>query len=161
MMKTIRFVLTILALIAQPARADPYEDAIAAVERGDYETAAGILKGFAEQGNPGAQAALALLYDMGHGVPQDSAEAVRWYRLAAAQGDKSARYNLAGMYDAGVGVAADPLRAYLWFDLSVAAGNKEAAAERDEVAKKLSAEQTAQAQAMAAACTKNAPKLCD
>ena len=33
------------------------------------------------------------------GVPEDKAEAVRWYRLAAEQGHASAQYNLGVMYD--------------------------------------------------------------
>ena len=39
------------------------------------------------------------MYDEGRGVPQDDAEAVRWYRRAAAQGNATARFNLEGMYD--------------------------------------------------------------
>ena len=34
------------------------------------------------------------MYGAGRGVPQDDAEAVRWYRLAAEQGEASAQYNL-------------------------------------------------------------------
>jgi TPR repeat protein len=30
------------------------------------------------------------MYHFGHGVPQDYATALRWYRLAAAQGDADA-----------------------------------------------------------------------
>ena len=41
-----------------------------------------------------AQYNLGFLYDNGWGVPEDDAEAVRWYRLAADQGDASAQYNL-------------------------------------------------------------------
>ena len=39
-----------------------------------------------------------VMYDNGRGVPQDDAEAVRWYRLAAEQGDAKAQYNLGEMY---------------------------------------------------------------
>ena len=34
------------------------------------------------------------MYDNGHGVPQDYAEARKWYRLAADQGGISAQYDL-------------------------------------------------------------------
>jgi hypothetical protein len=34
------------------------------------------------------------MYDNGEGVPQDDAEAVRWYRLAAAQGLARGQFNL-------------------------------------------------------------------
>ena len=40
----------------------------------------------AEQGDPDAQSILGNMYRLGRGVPQDEAEAVRWYRLAAEQG---------------------------------------------------------------------------
>ncbi|MGY3621020.1 hypothetical protein [Bradyrhizobium sp. USDA 10063] len=37
------------------------------------------------QGNPFAQAMLGLLYDKGHGVPQDFVLAYKWLNLAAAR----------------------------------------------------------------------------
>ena len=40
----------------------------------------------AEQGDAAAQHTLGIMYANGLGVPQDDAEAVRWYRLAAEQG---------------------------------------------------------------------------
>ena len=44
------------------------------------------------------------MYDLGVGVPQDDAEAVRWYRLAADQGYTLAQFYLEAMYRAGRGV---------------------------------------------------------
>ena len=44
----------------------------------------------AEQGDTRAQHSLGVMYAAGRGVPQDDAEAVRWYRLAAEQGDARA-----------------------------------------------------------------------
>ena len=41
----------------------------------------------AEQGDATAQYQLGFRYNIGQGAPQDDAEAVRWYRLAAEQGD--------------------------------------------------------------------------
>ena len=41
---------------------------------------------YAAQGNASAQFNLGVIYDQGRGVPQDYAEAIKWYRLAAAQG---------------------------------------------------------------------------
>ena len=38
------------------------------------------------------------MYANGEGVPEDHAEAVRWFRLAAEQGDAEAQYNLGLMY---------------------------------------------------------------
>ena len=44
----------------------------------------------AEQGDAEAQTSLGLMYDNGKGVPQDYAEAVKWYRKAAEQGHLAA-----------------------------------------------------------------------
>ncbi len=48
----------------------------------------------AEAGEAYAQATLGFMYRDGIGVPQDDAEAVRWYRLAADQGHAIAQYHL-------------------------------------------------------------------
>ena len=44
------------------------------------------LKSVAEQGDATAQSSLGYMYATGEGVPQNDAEAVRWYRMAAEQG---------------------------------------------------------------------------
>jgi len=41
------------------------------------------LRAKAEQGDVSAQFNLGVMYDDGEGVPQDYAEAIRWYRVAA------------------------------------------------------------------------------
>src|SRR5262245_54616914 len=101
----------LLALAAAgAARAGPFEDAVAARERGDYAAALRLSRPLAEQGDPGAQFMLGtMLYD-GLGVPQDFAEAFRWLRRAADQGDARAQSRVAGMYQSGRGVAQD----YSW-----------------------------------------------
>ena len=50
------------------------------------------------------------MYANGEGVPQDAAEAVRWFRLAAEQGYASAQYNLGVMYANGRGILKDAAR---------------------------------------------------
>jgi TPR repeat protein len=75
-------IILVLSLAA-PVAADPLEDAAAAHERGDYATALRLLRPLANQGNSGAQYNLGFMYYEGEGVPQDFAEAVKWYRLAA------------------------------------------------------------------------------
>ena len=56
----------------------------------NYTEAARWFRLAADQGNPGAQVKLALLYEAGKGVPQDNVQAHMWFNLAGAQGDKSA-----------------------------------------------------------------------
>lgn len=51
----------------------------------------------AEQSNAFGQHKLAVIYANGDGVPQDDAEALRRYRLAAAQHDAWGQYNLGVM----------------------------------------------------------------
>jgi Sel1 repeat len=64
-----------------------------------------LLRSLAEQGDATAQSRLGDMYEDGHGVPQDYAEAVLWYRRAADQGFKIAQWLLGTMYQTGYGVS--------------------------------------------------------
>ncbi len=66
--------------------ADAFDDGVVAFERGDYASAMRLFRLAANQGDPEAQISLGFMYAEGQGVPQDDAEAVRWYRKAAEQG---------------------------------------------------------------------------
>ena len=55
------------------------------------------------------------MYLNGWGVPEDDAEAVKWYRKAAEQGDADAQSNLGGMYANGWGVPEDDGEAVKWY----------------------------------------------
>jgi uncharacterized protein len=57
------------------------------------------------------------------GVPQNYAEALKWYRLAADQGNASAQNNLGGMYAAGRGPPQDYAEALKWYRLAANQGN--------------------------------------
>jgi hypothetical protein len=63
-----------------------FDEGVAAYDRGDYATALEEWLPIAEQGDGRAQLYLGTMFDIGLGVPQDYAEAVKWYRLAAEQG---------------------------------------------------------------------------
>lgn len=52
------------------------------------------LRSLAERGDAAAQFTLAAMCATGQGGPKDEAEAVRWYRAAAAQGDPDSQNNL-------------------------------------------------------------------
>ena len=69
-----------------------------------------------------AQVNLGVAYHEGQGVAQDSAEAVRWLRMAAEQADREAQSNLAMLYFNGQGVAQDYVEAYAWIATSEAQG---------------------------------------
>ena len=60
------------------------------------------------------------MYALGEEVPQDDAEAAKWYRLAAEQGDAFAQLELGIMYADGEGVAQDYVLSHMWFSLAAA-----------------------------------------
>ena len=62
-----------------------------------------------------AQFNLGVRYDTGEGVPQDYAEAVRWYRLAADQRHANVQINLGNRYANGEGVPQDYVQAHTWY----------------------------------------------
>jgi TPR repeat protein len=65
-----------------------------------------------------AQYNLGFQYASGRVVPQDIAEASRWYRLAAEQGHTGAQSNLGIAYYAGFGVPQDAVESVRWFRLA-------------------------------------------
>ncbi len=99
--------------------------------------------------SPSAQFYLGVMYDNGQGVPQDYAEAVKWYRLAAEQGYASAQNNLGAKYTMGEGVPQDYAQAHMWFNLAGAQGEIQAAENQDIVAKSMTPAQIAEAQKLA------------
>ena len=66
---------------------------------------------------------LGLRYGAGLGVPQDDAEAVRWWRLAADQGHVDAQNSLGFMYREGRGVPQDAAEAVRWYRLAADQGH--------------------------------------
>ncbi len=103
----------------------------------------------AQEGDANAQYNLGVMYDKGHGVPQDFAEAVRWFRLAAEQGDAGAQFNLAFMYSNGQGVPQNYVLAHKWLNLSAVEGDKQSEKARNEVEKRMPPAQIAEAQRLA------------
>ena len=89
-------------------------------------------------------------YGNGRGVPQDDAEAARWYRLAADQGDADAQFLLGVRYANGEGVPQDYVESHMWFNLSAAQSSGDdrdkSVKGRDSVAELMTSEQIAEAQ---------------
>ncbi len=125
------------------------QDGLAAYERGDYETAHELWLPLAEQGNVVAQNDLGLMYTKGEGVPQDYAEAVKWFRLAAEKGYDWAQNNLGDMYLGGRGVLQDHVQAHMWFNLAAAQGDTIAVKSLDLVTSQMSSKQLAEAERLA------------
>ena len=80
------------------------------------------LKIAAEQGDAEAQFFLGLSYAIGDDIPEDDAEAVRWYRLAAEQGHASAQEHLGMAYEHGRGVPQNNVEAVRWYRLAAEQG---------------------------------------
>ena len=124
----------------------------------DYAEAAKWTRKAADQGNADAQAGLGGLYYQGRGVPQDYAEALRLLRPLAERGNADAQIKLGIMYEDGNGVPQDYVQAHMWLNLAVAglpasetSIRNAAVIVRDGVAAKMTPDQIAQAQALAAA----------
>jgi len=99
-----------------------FQKGLTAARNGNYVTALREWKPLADQGNASAQYSLGVMYDKGHGVPQDDKTAVKWWKLAAKQGHTGAQYNLGLMYANGNGVSQDDKTAVKWWTLSAEEG---------------------------------------
>jgi TPR repeat protein len=84
----------LLFLSASSALAGPWEDGMAAYNRGDYVPAIHLFRPLAEQGNPKAQSVIGQMYRKGEGVARSSAHAYMWFSLAAKRGDARAKAEL-------------------------------------------------------------------
>ena len=104
------------------------------------------LRKAAEQGDVDAQFSLGFMYADGEGVPEDDAEAVRWYQKAAEQGHAEAQINLGVMYGTGEGVPEDQVLAYAWFSMAAAQGNESAKQGKEIVAATMTRTEIAEAQ---------------
>jgi hypothetical protein len=155
---------TALLLTAGTVWAGPLEDATAANKRGDNATALKTFQSLAAQGNAEAQNYLGQLYAHGQGVPQDYAQAREWYEKAAAQGHALAQNNLAELYYAGLGVPQDDVRAYMWVSLAAVHmkgdEQKQATENRDDVARRMTPAQIAEAKRLTQQCLTRKFKGC-
>ena len=115
--------VSLLTCAGGMAIAQDYDAGLKAAQAGDFQTALKEWKPLADQGHAYAQYNLGLMYANGYGVPEDDAEAVRWYRLAADQGHAGAQYNLGVMYASGRGVVEDDAEAARWYRLAADQGH--------------------------------------
>jgi TPR repeat protein len=161
MKKWILFVAIILLLCSSVARADDFDDAIDAYQKGNHDQAIDLFRLLATKGNAAAQDNLGVMYDKGKGVTQDYQEALKWYRLAAEQGYATAQNNLGVMYVMGKGVTQDYVRARMWFNLAARKGDEDAKENRLRIAKKMTLSQVSEAQKMARDCKRKNFKNCE
>ena len=74
-------------------------------------------------------------YEMGQGVHQDHAEAVKWYRKAAIQNLPEAQYNLGVLYLNGKGVEQNSDIAQNWFSKACDNGLVEGCEKKESLSK--------------------------
>ena len=137
-----------LALTAGGAQADSATDLAERVAR-------------AEAGDPQSQFALGWMYGIGDGVPQDFAEAMRWFRLAADQGYAPAQFSLGWRYQLGVGVPQDNITAHMWFNIASVNGSKLGSENRERISWGMTPADIAVAQRRAKGCLASNYSRCD
>ena len=116
----------------------------------NYKKAIYWYKKSAEQGYAYAQYHLGFMYDNGEGVTQNYKQTLYWYKKSAEQGIAEAQHNLATLYYEGTGVPQNFKKAYIWWSLAAAKGPYTAAENRNITAEKLTPQQLAEAQELAA-----------
>ncbi len=97
-----------------------------AIKQGDFEMALKELRPLIQKNDPNAQFLMGMLYDAGHGVPQDHAVAASWYRKAAEQSHPTAQLFLGILYYSGTGIGQDYKQAAHWFQAPADNGNDQA-----------------------------------
>lgn len=99
MVKLVSFLRSMAEPIIRPGAAERARKLLASAEEGDHFD----------------QCDLGDLYFYGRGVPQDYAEAAKWYRKSAEMGLSKAQDNLGYMYLMGYGVSQNHATAVRWF----------------------------------------------
>lgn len=85
--------------------------------RGDYQGALDVWTPLAEAGDVNMQMLVGSIHDFGQGVPQDDAEAAKWYEMAAKQGSAKAQYQLGALYTRSPQVK-NPVQGYTWLTIA-------------------------------------------
>lgn len=145
-MRSLFWFLTLSFISAVAFFGADFSTGLNAYQKGDYAAAIKEWRPLADQGVAAAQFNLGLMYLDGQGVPQDYKEAANWFERSAEQDYGKAQLNLGALYGVGKGVKRDYVQAYKWLNLCAAKGDAKCSAQRDLVAKKLSASKLATAQ---------------
>jgi TPR repeat protein len=141
-----RLILILTALLAfQSAAASPFDETKALADQGDAE----------------AQFYLGVMYDFGNGVPENDAEAVKWFRKAADQGRADAQLYLGIQYVMGEGIPDNSISAYVWLSMAKTQGDTTATKLLDLIKPDMTKQQIADGQALAAKCYESDYKDCD
>lgn len=116
----------------------------------DNTKALSLYESAANAGNIRAMHNYAVLLADGAGKKPNYPLAANWFRKAAEHGIRDSQYNLAILYARGLGISRSMSQSYKWFAVAAAQGDKDAASKRDQVARRLSANELARAKQLAA-----------
>ena len=111
----------------------------------------------ADRNFPPAETSLGAMYLMGTGVPMNDGVALDWFRKAADQGYPKAQGELGRMYATGQGTPTDNVQALMWITLAAKGGDASVKQYAEIIATKMTPEQIAEAQKLAAVWTPTAP----
>jgi TPR repeat protein len=150
-------VLAVGLMLAGPVSAQDVETAQAIAKSGDHDTAVKILMRLAEQGDGEATMFLAVFYFEGAGVLQDYDEGIRLLRLSASQGSTMSLGMLGNLYEEGSVVQQDNVTAHMWYNIFTVTNDDNSRADearkvRDDITKKMTLDQIAEAQRRARVC---------
>lgn len=120
------FVFIFILGLAGTTYSNPFEEGVAAHERGDYSEALRLWRPLAERGDAYAQFDLGGMYFLGEGVPQDDAIALRLMQKAAEQGHPGAQNIIGNLYETGREVIKNTSEAVNWFRKSAKQGFSDA-----------------------------------
>lgn len=95
---------------------------------GDFAHSRPLFELCARHGHAVSMTFLAQMYENGHGVPRDLAEAGRWQRRAAETGHAAAQYNYGLALLRGHGVPCDPAAGRAWIARAADQGDADARA---------------------------------
>src|SRR5713101_1423040 len=107
------------------------------------------LRKLANQGDADAQWQMGVRYHNGEEVPQNDAQAVRWFLRAAEQGHVTAQATLGAYYWAGRGVPPDLSKAYVWSALALAQGDENSKSRLEGLASQMTRAQVSAARQQA------------
>jgi hypothetical protein len=143
-------IIASVTLCGTPAMAD-IEHARELMEQSQFVEAHKLLLPAAQAGNADAEELIGVMYALGLGVEKDDRRAFEWYLRASLKGHPGAQSGIGWYYETGRGLTApDLVRGYMWYVLSAIGGDPDAAVSQEEIVKKMSAEQIAEAKTLIA-----------
>jgi uncharacterized protein len=141
--------ILLLVMIVVPVYANDFQEGLDAIHEMSYEKALKKLIPLAEHGHPVAQYNIGVMHEWGNGVPQDNANALKWYKRSAERSNKDAQNNLGALYSKGEGTEQNFIEALKWFIISAESGSEGGQKNIQIVEKRMNYEQISQAQKLA------------